>query len=478
MARRRNPPPAGGRGSLPRGASPRDHSRRASVRRGPGTDVRRAAAWVVERTLVSRAPVESFLTGAVDRFDERDRALLGELVYGTLRWLRRLDHVISRASHRRFDQIEPALRAPLRVAAYQLLFLDRVPAHAAVHEAVEHAGSLTHRGGASFVNAVLRRIARQQRLDDWPVESDDPVTRLAVEMSHPDWLVRRWLARYGEERTRELLAANNRPKPLHLLAFRDRGGREVLAERLIDAGLEVEPARLSLLGLVVRGGDPFATAAFAEGDFYVQDEASQAAALLPPPAAGERVLDAAAAPGGKSFAMLAWEPAVRPVLADVDPARLALLRANLRRLGRRAPLLLADSTHPPWRAVFDRVVLDLPCTGTGTLRKHPELKWRVSEGEVGRLSAQGAAMLSGAAAAVAPGGLLIAITCSLEPEENDDVVSAFRAEHPEFEPVALEDRLPPPLEEGLRGPGSWQVLPAGEHDGFTVSVLRRRQAAE
>lgn len=433
-----------------------------------------AAAWVVDRTLESLAPVESFLDGALARFEGRDRAFLAELVYGSLRWLRRIDDVVDQASHRRFSRIEPALRGPLRIATYQLLFLDRVPPHAAVHEAVQQAHQATHKGGASFVNAVLRRIAREREPAAWPVEDDDPVHRLAVEMSHPDFLVRRWWHRFGEERTRELLAANNRPKPIHLLAFRDRGGRELLAERLIDDGVEVEPSPLSLLGLLVRGGDPFASGAFRDGDFYVQDEASQAAALVPPPEPEERVLDAAAAPGGKSFALVAWEPSLRPVMGDLSPGRLAPLRENLRRMGRDLPVLLADAAAPPYRRPFDRVVLDLPCAGTGTLRKHPELKWRVSEEEIGRLSAQGGDLLTGAARAVAPGGLLVAITCSLEPEENEELVERFLARNQEFAAAELAD-LPVPLDGGLTAtPGLWRVLPGGDHDGFTVSVLRKR----
>ncbi|HEX3525444.1 MAG TPA: transcription antitermination factor NusB, partial [Thermoanaerobaculia bacterium] len=227
-------------------------NRRSTPRRTPQDNVRAAAGWVLERTLHSLAPVESFLDSAMSRFDERDQGLLNELVMGSLRWLRRLDHVIAAASNRRFDQIEEGLHSPLRIAAYQLLFLDRVPAHAAVHEAVEQAHQLTHRGGASFVNGVLRSIARAPRLEDWPVEEADPVRRLAIEMSHPDFLVERWLDRFGAAGARELLAANNGPRPLQLLAFRDHGGRELLAEELIDAGLEVEPAALSPLGLTVR----------------------------------------------------------------------------------------------------------------------------------------------------------------------------------------------------------------------------------
>lgn len=454
--------------------SPRPYrGRRLLQARTPTDNVRVAAAWVVERTLETLAPSSIFLESVCDRIDECDHALLRELALGTLRWLRRIDHVISRASHRPFEKIEPALRAPLRIAAYQLLFLDRVPTHAAVHEGVEHARRQTHRGGASFANAVLRRIARDPSLDAWPVEEEDPLRRLAIEKSHPDFLVERWKQRLGLEKTLELLDANNRPKVLQLLAFRDRGGREILAESLIDQGVMVEPSALSPQGLIVRSGNPLHSASYRRGDFYVQDEASQAAALVPPPRPGERILDAAAAPGGKSFTLLATEPAVRPVLADVSPARLAQLRANLRRLGRRLPLVQADAGRPALAGPFDRVILDLPCTGTGTLRKNPELKWRITENEIGRLTRQSLRLLEGSASLLGPGGLLVAITCSLEPEENEDVVAAFLVGHPEFELAALQSRLTFPLGSWLGGTGCWRIPPEAEHDGFTVHVLRR-----
>jgi 16S rRNA (cytosine967-C5)-methyltransferase len=448
-------------------------NRRMTARRTPQDNVRSAAAWVLERTLQSHAPVDSYLQTALERFDERDQGLLRELVMGSLRWLRRLDQVIAAASNRRFEQIEAALHAPLRIAAYQLLFLDRIPAHAAVHEAVEQAHQATHRGGASFVNGVLRSIARAPRLEDWPVREADPVRRLAIEKSHPDFLVARWLERFGREKAEDLLDANNRPKPLQLLAFRDRGGRELLAEALIDEGLEVEPASLSALGLTVRRGNPLASAAFVRGDFYVQDEASQAAALIPPPKPGETILDAAAAPGGKTFSPLALEPGIRPVMADVSIARLSVLRANLKRLRRPLPLAVADAGVPPFSGPFDRVVLDLPCTGTGTLRRHPELKWRISEPEIGRLTQQGLRLLTGAAPLVAPGGLLVAITCSLEREENEDVVARFLATAPGFAPLPLSGLLEPPAAGFVTGPGTWRVLTGGDHDGFSVSVLAK-----
>ena len=342
--------------------------RRLTPRRTPQNDVRVAAGWVLERTLLSHAPADAFLDSALARFDERDQALLRELVLGSLRWLRRLDHVISAASSRRFEDIEPALHAPLRIATYQLLLLDRVPAHAAVSEAVEQAHQVTHRGGASFVNGVLRRIARAPDLAAWPVRESDPVRRLGIELSHPDFLVARWLARFGTARTIELLTANNRAKPLQLLAFRDRGGRELLAEALIDEGLEVEPAALSPLGLTVRRGNPLATAAFRRGDCYVQDETSQAAALLPPPKPGERVLDAAAAPGGKAFALVAWEPRAPRSCAPTSAASAAGCPCTSPTPRRRPPPALSTASSSTCRAAAPAPCAATPSSSGGSAK--------------------------------------------------------------------------------------------------------------
>jgi 16S rRNA (cytosine967-C5)-methyltransferase len=223
----------------------------------------------------------------------------------------------------------------------------------------------------------------------------------------------------------------------------------------------------------VRRGNPLASSAFARGAFYLQDEASQAAALLPPPRPGERILDAAAAPGGKSFALLASEPDIEIFAGDVSFGRSSILRANLRRLRLPLPMLVADAAEPPFTQAFDRVVLDLPCTGTGTLRRHPEIKWRISESEIGRLSRQALRMLEATSALVREGGLLAAITCSLEREENEEVVTRFLQAHPEFAPLPLEEHLSHELAEHVTGPGGWRILAAGDHDGFSVNVLRK-----
>lgn len=437
-------------------------------------DVRSAAAWVMDRTLRSHRPAEAFLRRVEGEFDARDRQLLRELTLGGLRWLRRVDHVIEAAGSRPLRAVDPPLCSPLRLGAYQLLFLDRVPAHAAVSEAVAEARHRTHRRGAAFVNAVLRRIARAPELAAWPVAHRDPRRRLAVETSHPDWLVERWLQRYGERRTREILAANNRIKPPQLLAFRSRGGRQALARRLAHEGVVTVPAKLAPQGLLVRHGEPRATLAFRDGDFYLQDEASQAAAVVPPPVRGERILDLAAAPGGKTFSLLATEPDLEIVAADASLRRMSILGANLARLRLAVPCLVTDGRSPAVRPAFERVVVDLPCTGTGTLRKHPELKWRVSPRELGRLCRAGLGLTRAAARLVAPGGLLVVIACSLEPEECSGVTGRLLAEAGGFEPLDLRRALTGALADPITGPGTWQLLPGGDHDGFAVSVLRRR----
>lgn len=432
------------------------------------------AARIVEEALATRASVERALQSSSRRLDERDGRLLAELVHGTLRWLRRLDHVLETAAERPLDRIDPDLHAPLRLAALQLVALDRVPAHAAVSEAVDEVRRRKGRGAAGFANAVLRRVARGQRWEDWPVELSDPVARLAIEGSHPEPMVRRWWDRFGAERTRSIVAANNGERSLCLLAFADRGGREAVASALAAEGVASRPSEVSPLGLVVESGRALTTEAFARGAFYVQDEASQAAAVVPRPRPGERVLDAAAAPGGKGLAILAMEPEARVVFADASLDRLGRLGENLRRLGRGAPRVIADAANGPWRAAFDRVVLDAPCTGTGTLRRHPELRWRFSLEELGRLAAASEEMALGSIDAVRPGGILTLITCSIEREENEDVVARLLARHTDIEPWAWEPAAVPWADETDRARALWRLFPGDGHDGFTVHVLRRK----
>jgi len=436
-------------------------------------EIRRAAAELVDKALASKAPIDRLLDSAVGERADRDRALLHTIVYGTLRWLRRIDHVIESASRREVVKIERKLRAPLRVAVYQLLYLDRVPSHAIVHEAVAEARRRTHKGGGSFTNAVLRKIAVRRSLDDWPIEGE-LAEKLSIETSYPQFLVERWLARWGRDTTRTILDAGNRQKPTHLLAFSDRGGAESLANELGEAGIRTTPSEISPHGLIVNFGDPLVTEAFREGRAYVQDEAAQVAALVPLPVAGERIFDAAASPGGKSFALLAAEPSVQLVAADRDLRRLHRFRQNTARLGRTIPHLAASAIRPPFGETFDRVVVDYPCTGTGTFRKHPELKWRVSPKEITRLADQTLRFALSVAPLVKPGGLLLGISCSIEPEENEGWVEKFVEENSEFELAEFEtEQLLPSARPYWVSPGLWQLPPGDDHDGLTVNALRR-----
>ena len=229
------------------------------------------------------------------------------------------------------------------------------------------------------------------------------------------------------------------------------------------------------MGLVVTKGNPL-------GNDFVQRGIHLPTGCSQPgrgpgaaPKTGDRVVDLAAAPGGKSFSLLSWEADLQVFAGDKSWRRLRLLQENRNRLGLQIELVQADTLRPPFRASFDRVILDVPCTGTGTLRKNPELKWRINAGEIERLADQGLGMLEAGSRLVRSGGVLTMMTCSLEPEENVDVVSRFLATHSDFELMPLRPGLPTMLEEWVIDAGGWQILPAGVHDGFTVHALRCRR---
>lgn len=433
---------------------------------------RAAALWVVERTLVTKQPAERFRHRVEPRLSKRDAALEHRLSTLIFRWLLRLDDVIEQASGRSLDQIDPRLLGPLRLGAVQLLFFDRIPTHAAVSESVELAASRT-RPGSRLVNAVLRKIARSDGLENYPVRDGDFVRRTAIETSHPPWLVSRWVARWGQRLARQTLDAGNRERRSSLLVTAGEEKRPEVATSLEADGVRCAKSDLSPLGLLVEGGEVTRTSAWLAGNLYPQDEASQCAALIPLPAAGERVLDAAAAPGGKTMSLLAWEPSLRIVAADRDLGRAVRLRENEARARMGFSTVVTDVRRPALSGGFDRVLADLPCSGTGTLRKHPELKWRIGEDEIERLTGQAASMLRGLAPLVAPGGLLIVATCSIEAEENEDQVMRFLEGNVAFELAELSGGVHPSMDAGIEDVGRWRLLPAEEHDGFTVHALRR-----
>ena len=363
---------------------------------------------------------------------------------------------------RGWESVAPELQEVLRLGAFQLTALDRVPPHAAVVTSVELAKEAGGARAGGFVNAVLRRLG--QAAPPTPV-ADSSAAGLAEAASHPRWLVERWIERFGPEDTAALLRWNNtRPR---LVLQPARATSDALGRRWREAGIEVSAAPFDA-GLVTDRSRPQALPGYEDGAFIVQDPAQALLARfadLPP---GATLYDACAAPGGKTIAL--GLEAGRVIAGDVSRARVRRLAENLRRAGSgHEHAVVADARRPPVRA-SDAVLLDAPCLGTGTFARHPDARWRVSPDALARLAAQQADLLDGAATAVAPGGILVYSTCSIEPEENAEQVDRFLTRHPEFrrEPT---DRLPASL---LSPEGDLTILPQRHQvDGAFAARLRR-----
>ena len=354
--------------------------------------------------------------------DERDRALLLELVTGTLRMRGALDYQIGLRSSRPIEKLDAAVLRVLRLAAFQLLYLSRLPASAVINDAVD----LTRRAGkssaAGMVNAVLRKLAREQHQLQWP---DD----LAIVHSHPRWLVDRWVARHGREPAEQWLQFNNRAPALCLAVNRTVATRDEVARQLADAGVTTEPTTRAPDGLRVIDGHPLRLDAFTAGRFIVQDEASQLIATLVDIAPGARVLDLCASPGGKTVALSAAAgPSGSVVACDVRPHRVRLLNrtvARCRLANTHVVHVAPDGTLPFRSTSFDAVLIDAPCSGLGTVRRDPDIKWRRAEADLERFAGAQRHLLDRAATLVKQGGVVVYSTCSSEPEENEHVVDGF-----------------------------------------------------
>lgn len=408
-------------------------------------------------------------SSAREALSAMDRALATRLVYGALAWQRRLDWILDRWCRPKSSKLDPAVRIALRLGVFQLFFSDRIPAFAAVDTSVEVAKRSGRRSGATLVNAVLRRAVREGAPE--PPNGDSPEA-LGVRFSHPDWLVARWIEELGLSETRELLAANNDPQPLVLRAH-DPG--RTLAE-LRTLGIEVRPGDFSPLALVVRGPLPERFFDSPKG-FVPQGEASQLVPFLLDVRPGDRVLDACAAPGGKAGEIAEWlAQAGVVVAADVSMPGVRQIAFGGRGVGQRTTLPVnADASRPPFRAqAFDRVLVDSPCSGVGTLRSHPEIRWRLSRDDVCDLSERQRRILAAVAPLVRSGGSLVYATCSLLREENDEVVESFLGSHADFFLADAGPTLPEPARvHGVTG--ALRTFPhRGGLDGFyAVRLLRR-----
>lgn len=383
----------------------------------------RSTALEILRQVRDDQPFDAALAAAVEGLDDDDRRLAHEISAGVLRCRDELDGRLAPLVSGDWGGTPPDLQDLLRIGAYQLLKLSRVPPYAAVAATVEVSKLVTGRKGAGLVNAVLRRLAQQDEGD-----ADAAPPGLAKRYSHPGWLVDRWLARFGPERTEALLAHNNtRPK---LVLRPARWSPERLRSALNERDVAFDEAPFGA-GLAVAPSRVWQLPGYAEGAFLVQDPAQARLLEFAAIPDGARVWDACGAPGGKA-ALLGLRGPV--VAGELRRERLGRLRETVTRVAPGVSLVLADARRPPLANGGTEVALvDAPCTATGTIARHPDARWRLSVKRIERSAERQAAILDGAAPVVGAGGLLVYLTCSLEPEENEAQVNGFLARHPQYE---------------------------------------------
>jgi 16S rRNA (cytosine967-C5)-methyltransferase len=394
--------------------------------------------------------------------DDRDRALAAEIAAGVQRWRATIDYLIVLFAKRGLDRLDPEIVEILRLSTYQLLYLTRVPAAAVVDDAVNLAGKAGKRSASGFVNAVLRTVSRNRKTLPLPprplrlenlegpqgattIDRDAALEYFSITLSHPRWLAARWYDRLGFDAAEAWMKFNNTAAPVTLRVNRLRTSVEQLEARLANNDVTVRPGEFAPGALIVESGNPLREAGSDDGGFVVQDEASQLVSLLAGAAPGLRVLDACASPGGKATAIASsLGTSGRLVACDVRDRRIDLLRRTVLASGAtNIWIVQADLLAPlPFGAAFDCVVVDAPCSGLGTLRRDPDIRWRRAAAELATLADAQRRMLRHAAQAVAPGGRLVYATCSSEPEENEDVASAFLAESPDFRAVSARRAHP------------------------------------
>jgi 16S rRNA (cytosine967-C5)-methyltransferase len=408
--------------------------------------------------------------------DPRDKALAAEITYGVISHKLTLDWMISHVAGRPVAQLDALILMILRIGFYQLFFLDRIPAPAAVHSTVELAKRGKKKGLAPFVNGVLRGALRKKDTLPWPDREKGEAAYLSLRYSHPDWLVARWLSRYGSEETEALLKANNRPAPVALRTNTLRVTREALISSLCCAGVDASPSEAVPEGIILKsGGRVVGLPAYRQGLFYVQGESAMLASRTLNPAAGERILDACSAPGGKTTHLAQLMENKGEVLAlDIYPRRLELVAANCRRLGInivRTESLDARELTVDKVGNFDKILLDVPCSGFGVIRRKPDLKWRRHENDIGNLAAVQHAMLSSAVSLLKRGGILLYSTCTNEPEETDEVVNRVVAEIPRLSFADTAPFLPEPWRMDAKKNGIHLLPHRHGVDGFFLSLL-------
>jgi len=444
----------------------------------------RQAAWMVLNRLdhaqktLDRILDEYFAGKSI--LPKRERALFSALVYGVLRWRNRLDWIINYFSKTPVAKIDPKVLNLLRLGLFQITDLDKVPPSAAVNTSVEMAKSVAAPWVVKFVNANLRKMAREHQNVPFPEISSRPLPALAAGKSFPEWLLKRWLKRFGVDETAALCDAVNRIPPITLRANTLKTDRQRLVAALLDDAAEVWNTDLAPDGVSLRRpAKPIGEMrSFQQGWFQVQDEAAQLIVSLVAPRPGERILDACAGLGGKTghFAQL-MKNSGEIIALDSDPGKLQKTGSEMSRLG---VTIVKPLTHDlggrltrERAGMFDRVLVDAPCSGLGVIRRNPDIKWSSSGKDLRRSAARQVQFLENIEALVKPAGVLAYSVCSTEPEENEEVVKAFLNNHENF----AIDREPGGLSRNARGSlagGYFRTYPhRNDMDGFFSVRLRR-----
>ncbi len=416
------------------------------------------------------------------QLDERDRAFISHLVQGVLRWRLRLDWIIAQASDFPLEKITPLILNILRLALYQIFFLDRVPDSAAVNEAVNQSKAHGAKHIVSFVNAILRSVCRNRDEIAFPDRDKDPAHYLSVFYSYPIWLVKRWMKDWGVDFTEGLLSAGNRIPDSILRTNILRLGRHELIERLEEEGMTARPTPYSPQGIIVEGlrGRPDELASFKEGLFQVQDQAAQITSHLLAPQPGEDILDICAGLGGKTthLAELMGDRG-RLLALDISRRRLISLGRNSLRLGIECiNSLVADASMSLSSLLhynFDKIMLDAPCSGFGVVSRHPDGKWNRGEADIDRLALLQKGMLGEAAFILRSGGKMLYVTCTLSKAENEEVVRDCLERHRDMSLVNMKDHAPGWCLDLIDDQGFLRTFPHVHHmDGFFAALFTKK----
>ena len=411
--------------------------------------------------------------------DVRDRRLVMALVYGVLRWQRYLDWVLAEHAHHPLQKMKPLTLQALRVAIFQILFMDRIPDSAAINETIKILQAAHQpRWLTGFVNALPRAISARKTALPGPSEAEKVPWR--VGLSHPDWLLERWQTRYGHEATARLCQANNTPPPLILRLNPARTNTNNFLELLTQAGIVAAPGAVAPDSVVLHGALPAVEdlPGFAAGLFMVQDQGAQLIPLLFGPLPAGPLLDGCAGLGGKTTHLASLLPAgARLVAVEPHPLRSIRLRENLTRLGyvdrvEIIPTGLAEYAHDCQKQ-FPSILLDVPCSGLGVIRRHPEIRWHRRLTDLARYQAMQSELLNMAAPLLAPAGVLVYATCSTEPEENEAVIERFLDHHPDFSISPCTPTLPPVARIFVDDCGFFRTIPnlSGMDDFFAARLV-------